>query len=279
MLIRTHTLDITTQGPLYPPSEVMDEDGRFIVIGAINRDGPDGVETRWGRAIVAPDSSVPPFGKRAPYRILEELGDGELPPATAAKVLHTLPLPLPCNNYPMRFAPEQHPEANADERPSYPFHETPIPDLGRPEERQVHAPVTLGDWVAASGDLTLTIPPHARSARFAFTFAGLVPRALYTIMSLRERDLDPAGPTRPAPLGVPNVFVTDAEGAGRYDVILPDPFPEPGAPGNRIVNIVVLFMSYQLAHGGAIGRWGLGGDIHAQLKFARPVFDDLRTSG
>ena len=29
-------LSITTQGPTYPPSEIMDEDENFIVIGKIN---------------------------------------------------------------------------------------------------------------------------------------------------------------------------------------------------------------------------------------------------
>ncbi|GGK30752.1 hypothetical protein [Salinarimonas ramus] len=273
----TFTLDLTTQGPLYPPSEVMDEDGNFILIGAVNREGPDGVETGWGGAIVAADSPVPPFGERAPYRILETFDPATPPPHVARKVLHTLPIPLPCNNYHMLFAPEQAPGAREDVRPSYGFHETPIPDLARPEDRQLRRPVTLGDWIGARGSLTVDIPDHCRSGRFRFAMEGLLPRSLYTIMSLRSGDLDPGGPTRPEPLGVPNVFVTDAEGRGAYDVEIADPFPAPGSGGNRIVNVVVLFMSYQLSHGGAIGRYGLGGDIHAQLKFARPVFGDLVT--
>jgi hypothetical protein len=107
---------------------------------------------------------------------------------------------------------------------------------------------------------------------------GLIPESLYTIMSLRARDLDPSGPTRPAPLGVPNVFVSDKHGRARYRVDMPNPFPSAKeATGNRIVNIVVLWMSYQMSHGGAIGLFGLGGDIHAQLKLSAPSFGEFET--
>ena len=97
-------------------------------------------------------------------------------------------------------------------------------------------------------------------------------------MSLRQRDLDPLGPTRPGPLGVPNVFITDGRGDGRYRAVLPNPFPAADAPGaNRIVNVVVLWMSYQMNRGGAIGWFGLGGDIHAQLKLRTASFAEFET--
>lgn len=279
-MTRTTILDlsVTTQGPTYPPSEVMDADGNFIVIGRINRTGPDGATTaRWGRAIVAPDSPLPPFGEQRPYRILREL-DPELAPADAALVLHTLPLPLPCHNYPMVFAPGQLPDADRITRPSHPFHEVPIPDL-RPEDgRATTEPVTLGAWVRARGQVRATVAPDARSARFELEFDGLIPNSLYTVMSLRQRDLDPAGPTRPGPLGIPNAFATDRHGRGRHEAVLPDPFPRADRPGaNRIVNVVLLWMSEQRSHGGAIGLFGLGGDIHAQLKLEEPSFLELET--
>jgi len=275
---RTYRLDLTTQGPLYPPSEVMDEEGNFIVIGAINRLGAaGGCETRWGHAIVSAKSTVPAFGNVAPYEIIENFDD-PIPDHIARKVLHTLPLPLPCSNYPMIFAPEQYPYANSDIRPSFAFHETPIPDLQAEHGRQLQGPVTLADWARARGELTIELVENERSARFSFVLEGLVPRSLYTIMSLREHDLNATGPTRPGPLGVPNVFVTNHEGVARYDVVLPNPFPRAGSPGaNRIVNVVVLWMSYQMSHGGAIGRYGLGGDIHAQLKFRTPMFSEFIT--
>jgi len=273
-----YDLSVTTQGPLYPPSEVMDEEGNFIVIGALNRRRSDGkVITDWGRAIVKVGSPVPLFGESAPYTIIEEFGE-EIPPHVGDKVLHTLPLPLPCANYPMLFAPEQYPTANSEQRPSYPFHKTPIPDALPEHGRQLVDPVRLKDWMTAKGQLDLTVTRDGRSAEFDFDFKGLIPNSLYTVMSLREKDLNADGPTRPGPLGIPNVFVTDRGGAGKFYARLPNPFPEPGTSGaNRVVNVVVLWMSYQLSHGGAIGRYGLGGDIHAQLKLRAPSFQDFRT--
>jgi len=275
---RTYDLSLTTQGPLYPPSEVMDENGDFIVIGAINREGDAGlVETTWGNAIISKDSETPVFGEKAPYIICEEFGDQ--PPAHLKKrVLHTLPLPLPCANYPMVFAPDQFPNANAMQRPSFAFHETPIPDLAPEHGRKTSAPITLGDWMTAQGELSVSVPVGADHADFSFVFSGMLPNALYTVMSLREHDLDPIGPTRPGPLGVPNIFVTDEAGNGQYRARMPDPFPRPDAPNaNRIINVVVLWMSYQLSHGGAIGVFGLGGDIHAQLKLRGPSFQEFQT--
>ena len=275
---RTYDLSLTTQGPLYPPSEVMDENGDFIVIGAINRKGDSGpVETTWGGAIVSKASPTPAFGSKAPYVICEEF-DEEPPDHLKSRVLHTLPLPLPCANYPMLFAPEQFPDANAQRRPSFAFHQTPIPDLIPEHGRKMSNPVTLGDWMTAKGQLLVSVPEGADHAEFSFVFSGMLPNALYTVMSLRKHDLDPTGPTRPGPLGVPNVFVTDESGNGQYRASMPNPFPKPDAPkANRIINVVVLWMSYQLSHGGAIGVFGLGGDIHAQLKLRGPSFQEFQT--
>ncbi|MEK8034673.1 hypothetical protein AACH06_27975 [Ideonella sp. DXS29W] len=274
----TYDLSLTTQGPTYPPSEVMDEQGHFVVIGRVNRESPDGItRSEWSRAIVAADSPLPRFGQNLPYRIVRELPE-HLTPEDEALVLHTLPLPLPCNNYPMLFAPQQCPEAHTLSRPSYPFHQVPIPDL-RPEDGpKVTQPITLGQWCKARGQLAVSLTADRRSADFRFEFTGLIPDSVYTVMSLRQRDLDPTGPTRPGPLGVPNVFVADGRGQASYHARLPNPFPEAGSPGaNRVVNVVVLWMSYQMNRGGAIGWFGLGGDIHAQLKLKAPSFAEFTT--
>ncbi|NRT58376.1 hypothetical protein [Sphaerotilus uruguayifluvii] len=271
-------LSVTTQGPTYPPSEVMDAQGNFIVIGRVNRRASDGaLRSDWSSAVVSASSAVPAFGENLPYDIVREL-DETLTPADEAIVLHTLPLPLPCNNYPMVFAPQQCPDAGSLTRPSYPLHEVPIPDL-RPEDGPKRkGPITLGAWCRARGELAVSIAQDRRSAAFDFAFSGLIPDSLYTVMSLRQRDLDPSGPTRPGPLGVPNVFVTDGYGDGRYQAVLPNPFPAAGTPGaNRIVNVVVLWMSYQMNRGGAIGWFGLGGDIHAQLKLRAGSFGEFVT--
>ncbi|GAB2189659.1 hypothetical protein [Sessilibacter sp. MAH2] len=271
-------LDLTTQGPLYPPSEVMDENGNFIVIGMLNYIENGELVTRWGRAIVSANTPAPRFGDIDQYNIIERFDDS-LPENIGNKILHTLPLPLPCANYPMVFAPEQYPDANSEHRPSYPFHKTPIPDYEIGQSRQLLEPVTLTQWMRAKGELKVSILPNGRSARFEFLFENLLPNSLYTIMSLRQRDLDPENPTRPWPLGIPNVFVTNNEGGAYYSVTMENPFPRHDQEkSNRIINVVVLWMSYQMSHGGAIGRFGLGGDIHAQLKFKQRVFDELETN-
>ncbi|TVT61177.1 hypothetical protein FNH05_03535 [Amycolatopsis rhizosphaerae] len=270
---------MTTQGPLYPPSEVMNTDGDFVVIGTITREGPDGgVVAVPGRAIVAADSPLPEFGSTLPYRIVRELPE-RLSPADEAMVLATLPLPLPCSNYTAVMAPQQQPDPFSVTRPSYPFHQVPIPDLQPEDGPKVTGPVTLGQWVKARGEVTVTLTGNDTAAEFRGEFAGLIPDSLYTVMAIRRRDMDPGGPAHPSPLGVPNVFVADSEGNGRYRAVLPDPFPAPDAPNaaNRVVNFVVLWMSYQLSYGGAVGHHGLGADIHAQLRLDPPGFTEFTT--
>jgi len=274
----TYELNLTTQGPSYPPSEVMDSEGNFIVIGRVNRIDQQGqVISEWSRAVVSSSSPLPPFGEQAPYDIIRELSD-PLSATDAALVLHTLPLPLPCNNYPMVFAPEQCPTAHGVQRPSYAFHQIPIPDLRVEDDPKVTQPITLGQWSQARGTLEVSVPPDRRTGRFCFEFSGLIPNSLYTVMSLRQHDLNPLEPTRPGPLGVPNVLIADDAGSATYQATLPNPFPSPEAPhANRIVNVVLLWMSYQMNRGGAIGWYGLGGDIHAQLKLADASFSEFIT--
>ncbi|CAK0777375.1 Secreted protein [Azospirillaceae bacterium] len=272
-------LSVTTQGPTYPPSEVMDADGNFIVIGRINRCEPNGMtSSNWGAAIVSPDSPTPPFGRNFPYNIVRELNPNALSSADKALVLHTLPLPLPCHNYPMVFSPEQCPDAEKIVRHSLPFHKAHIPDF-RPEDgRRLAEPVTLEAWMKARGQVEVRVAADKRSAEFRLEFDNLIPNSLYTVMSLRSRDLDPLEPTRPGPLGIPNAFITDDRGHGAHTAVLPNPFPRLGTPrANRVINVILLWMSTQCAHGGAIGLFGLGGDIHAQLKLQTAGFLELET--
>lgn len=274
----TFELNVTTQGPLYPPSEVMNRDGDFVVIGRVNRAAEDGrVLTPWGAAIVRASSPLPPFGQSEPYDVVRELGP-TLSADDRDMTLYTLPVPLPCNNYSMVFAPEQCPDTQTMYRPSYPLHEVPIPDLRHEDGPKLTEPVTLGGWMRAKGTLDVLVTPDHRHATFSFDFAGLLPNSLYTVMSLRERDLDPVMSTRPGPLGVPNVFVTNEHGEASYSATLPNPFPTGDDPGrNRIINVIVLWMSYQRSYGGAIGLVGLGGDVHAQLKLREASFFDFET--
>jgi hypothetical protein len=290
----TYQFVLTTQGPTYPPSEVMNADGDFVIIGRINGARPDGgllalpdreqspgahgVRSPWGAALVSADSPLPPFGENAPYRIVRELDLARLSPADRDMVLYTLPVPLPCNNYPMSFAPEQSFPENVRSRPSYPFHQVPIPDLRQEDGLRLRAPITLGSWITARGQLRVTLSDDGRSASFECQFEDLIPDTLYTVMSLRQHDFRPSAPTRPGPLGIPNVMITDRHGRGEYRAVLPDPFPPATAPdANRVVNVILLWMSYQRSYGGAIGLFGLGGDVHAQLKLPKPSFFEFNT--
>ncbi len=268
-----YTLTVTTQGPLYPPSEVMDDQGNFVVIGLVPE--IDGIA--WRGALVAPTTEVPEFGKTAPYKIIrniEDMAQQEL----EKTVLYSLPLPIPLNNYGMDFAPEQRPDANKENRPSLALHDGYIADYRESDGKRHIKPITLYDWMKAKGELDISISEDGRKALFEFDFSNLVPNSVYTVMSLRERDLDINEPTRPGPLGIPNVFTTDFEGNGTFWAELFDPFPAHEKKGNRIINVVVLYMSGRQSYGGAIGLYGLGGDVHAHLKLKGRSFDEFSTS-
>jgi hypothetical protein len=264
---RTFDFALTTQGPAYPPSEVMDQHGNFIVIGKIFTETDGKLKASWGEALVAASSPLPPFGELRPYTIV-----GPLRAEDDALVLYTLPLPLPCSNYPMLFAPEQQPNAHQVRRRSAPFHLAHVPD-GRPGDgRLLQEPVTLGAWRKARGQVSIQLTSGDRAAEFTCDFEGLIPRSLYTVMALRQRDLDPRYITRPGPLGIPNAFVTDPQGRGHHYAVVPNAFPRAGQEeANPIINIILLWMSSQSCYGGAIGLYGLGGDIHAQLKLKNPI--------
>jgi len=273
-----YDLTVTTQGPTYPPSEVMDKNGNFIVIGILNlSDSNNELYQKWGAAIVDKKSVLPKFGENAPYMILKFLDLSNVKEMDMD--LYTLPLPLPCNNYPMIFAPDQVAEPLLVRRKSLPFHLAYIPDLRPMDGRKLSHPITLGQWIKAQGRLKVLISNDLRSATFSFDFHNLIPNSLYTVMALREHDLDPLHLSRPSPLGVPNVFITDKSGDANYEAIMPNPFSieKEYEKRNRIINVIVLWMSSQMSYGGAIGHYGLGGDIHAQLKLKTKSFMELQT--
>ncbi|MGP2832457.1 hypothetical protein ACTVKO_03990 [Serratia nevei] len=262
-------LTVTTQGPLYPPAEVMDEKGNFVVIGMVPRDN----RLEWRSVIVDADSALPVFGETAPYKILryiEDMSQNELRDI----ILHTLPLPIPLNNYGMLFAPEQRPQANTA---SLPLHEGYIADYRNSDGKRQIQPITLADWMRAEGILHVFISEDRKRALFNFYFRNLVPNNVYTVMGLREKNLASKNTTRPGPLGIPNVFITDQSGNADYWAELPDPFPEHDRNGNRVINVVILYMSSRQSYGGAIGLYGLGEDVHAHLKLKNRSFDDLTT--
>lgn len=273
---KKYSLAVTTQGPTYPPSEVMNENGNFIVIGKLSLGNNNSTKPsqEWGGAIVSSKTPVPKFGDVTAYEVIRRFDPENITPQDDC-MLYTLPLPLPCNNYPMVFSKEQTLDNN--ERNSLPLHKGFIPDIEPEHGRKITQPIMLSDWIKAQGELVVTLSRDKTAADFSFKFQGLIPNSLYTVMALREFDLRPNNPTRPGPLGVPNVFVTTKEGRGSYQALMPNPFPKSASGGNRIISVVLLWMSSQMSYGGAIGRYGLGGDIHAQLKLPGRFFNEFET--
>ncbi len=103
LLSKEYSLVVTTQGPSYPPSELMDQDGNFIVIGKLNLSDKHGeCYQEWGSAIVSVKSLIPEFGKNLPYNIIKKFNWAKLSKQDDY-ALYTLPWPLPCNNYAMVF--------------------------------------------------------------------------------------------------------------------------------------------------------------------------------
>ncbi|WP_216914401.1 hypothetical protein [Nocardia noduli] len=276
MVTKRYDLTPTTQALPYPPSTVFDTDGNFLVVGWIPASAPDGsVRSDWGRAVVGADSPLPEFGEISPYRVVRELPE-RLSDDDGALVLHTLPVPLPADNYPVVLAPDAAPVPPT--RPSYPLHSVPVPHLRAQDGWKITEPITLAAWLAARGRLDVSVSDDQRRGEFRFEFDGLIPNSLYTVMAWRAWDRDPDAPSRPGPLGVPNTFVTDTDGVAAYRAELPNPFPDPALPdSNRVVGVVVLWHSYQRSYGGAVGQLGFGGDVHAQLTVPTPVFDEFRT--
>ncbi|MDC9613717.1 hypothetical protein PSI19_07410 [Xenorhabdus khoisanae] len=267
-----YDLAVTTQGPLYPPAEVMDSQGNFVVVGMI----PNCNGIKWDGAIVSSASILPEFGEVTSYSIIRRI-DEMTPEELQDIILFTLPLPIPLNNYNMLFSPEQRPNANSEYRNSLPLHQGYISDYRASDGKRKLDPITLFNWLKAEGHLVVKLSDDRKEARFDFTFRKLVPNSLYTVMSLRECDLATENTSRPGPLGIPNVFITDSDGNADYWAILPNPFPVASEESNRVINVVVLFMSTQQSYGGAIGHYGLGGDIHAHLKLKVRSFDEFIT--
>ncbi|MDP5211008.1 hypothetical protein [Microbulbifer sp. 2205BS26-8] len=241
----------------------MNKNKEFVVIGYINEQVEGQTIPKWGAAIVSQKTELPPFGEIQPYHI-ERYLDFSAGSSDLEMELYTLPLPLPVNNYPMLFAPEQAPSAHHVIRDSLPLNMA-VPDYIEEHSRQYDTPITLAQWIQAKGNLSIKVMPN-QDAWFEASFEGLIPNSLYTVMALREQDLNPSSPTRPGPLGVPNAFITDDKGCAEYKRLMKTPFCRTTGKKNKIINIVILFMSSQSCHGGAIGIHGLGGDIHAQLK-------------
>lgn len=114
-----------------------------------------------------------------------------------------------------------------------PLHEVPVtvdgagttaslPTIGEggitePSRSLPNDPVTLGDWLDAEGQARIRCRGDGH-ARIRMKFRNLVPNALYTLWGFMAL---PEGGVGPRPLGgVPNVFVPNKYGSGRFDRVL-----------------------------------------------------------
>ena len=321
----TIQLPRTTQGPFWPPAEVADENGNFVVVGAQITGGDPPLVP--GRSILVSKDTVPPLvnGREnfdniygAPYKVLREL---DLSPGSADLdiVLHTLSygpregdfgggprVPRKGDSrYNLNYLPALNPNlypldslARTLTRPSYPLNQAPIwgmqndllvndveagvlldPDAPSPAEitfsSRRREPITLGRWLEAHGELEITLTRYDRalsaytSARFDFSFTGLLPYSVYTIYTIRDRSFLPEDNpdfTRGEPLGIPDIFVTGGQGAARVSYEVENPFPsnEIGPEGlRRILGVDVAYKSDFQSWGGEIDLLAFGVSIHS----------------
>jgi hypothetical protein len=147
----------STQGPLWPPSEVVNEDGDFILVGTVLTEvAPGQIVPLPKQAVLVSKETVPPLDKNgredfsnvlgAPYKVIRPL---DLTPGSTdlEMVLHTSSFgpfeglfgggpripregESPYNlNGVLPFCPELFPSASQRDsytRPSFPFHKAPI---------------------------------------------------------------------------------------------------------------------------------------------------------
>ena len=336
----------TTQGPPWPPSEVMDADGNFIVVGFLLTEVAPGVVAPISGAAIVSKDTVPPlrpdgtedvsnwFG--APYQILRHL---DLRPGSP-----DLDLMLHSNSFGpaegdfggtpripregesaynlngiFTVCPELFPTGAQGElygRPSLPLHQVPIwgfqgdqvaydavtgepydpatrtgagcPATGCPGEDTLNqrrtTPITLGEWLRARGDVRISLQSFDQQAgghtqaSFDFRFRSMIPNAVYTVWAVRAQTGPLPGQLqrRVAPLGIPNVFITDAKGNATASFVARNPFPDPATDtrGLRITGFNIVFHSDYQNWGTCFGRFGPGTDVQAQLSsFALADFD------
>jgi hypothetical protein len=149
-------------------------------------------------------------------------------------------------------------------------------------DRRSNKPITLKDWLAAQGKVTITLTRHSAqvgaytAAKFDFRFEKLLPNAVYTMVAVRRNVLEGRPiPRLPDPLGLPSYVITDSKGNGRYSTEVVNPFPDPATDdeGLRIVAVVMTYRSDYQNWGSCPSRLGPGVDVHAAMT--TPVTIDL----
>jgi len=335
-------LNPSTQGPFWPPSEIMNEEGDFIVVGGflLREVAPGQVVPLPNEkgAIVSKDT-VPPLrdGREefsnplgAPYRIVRELDlgpggrDWDLRPYS----LSSGPFDgdfgggrprTPAqgeSRYNLNASPRWNEwiapvgsESPQYRRASYPLHQVPVwrldaipvhvpigvpadPGPGRAGGGAIdfrpRRPITLRDYLSGRGKLVITplrtdgAGAGFTHARLDFTFDALLPHSMYALWALRAATLLPPTDPRfllPAPLAMPNVFLTDGAGRAAVSFVLRNPFPTPGddPPGNRILALSLTFLSDFQNWGASVTGIATGVDAHTAMSAQLSGLSDLVT--
>lgn len=163
----------------------------------------------------------------------------------------------------------------------------PRPSPGDPisfgERRQ--KPITLGDWLRARGQATITLTRYDSTlgaytaGRFDLVLSNLLPHAVYITFAIRQASFLPATHPYyrlPDPLGIPNVFVTDGQGNAQVSYEMPNPFPAPDNDPKflRVIGLAVSYKSDYQNWGGRNGLLGPGVGVHIVFNtFANGTFD------
>ncbi|VAW95258.1 hypothetical protein MNBD_GAMMA21-1430 [hydrothermal vent metagenome] len=132
-------------------------------------------------------------------------------------------------------------------------------------------PYTLGKHLATQGKVKIELInwdgnlQAYTAAKFKFKFKHLPPKKVFSIWAIRTVVvLPPPLIRRPDPLGLPNVFVSDAHGNATVSIIVQNPFPDPASDtkGLRLIGLAVNLHSDEMVWGACPDRIGPGISIH-----------------
>ena len=149
--------------------------------------------------------------------------------------------------------------------------------------------VTLGKWLSAKVDLTITLTDWDEennaytTTRFDFRARNLIPDAIYTVGTIRQSFFAPSPfakvPTTATPA---SHIVTNRKGRGKLNFTMVNPFPtrETDDAGVRVIGIGIGYKSDVATHGACTLRFGAGVDMHGVASSSgtgAPDFTDFVT--
>lgn len=218
----------------------------FYTIGAYNPDGPDAL-------LLTPDSP--------PSTILATSIDPGFLAVFGAKPSEVDPSRL---NVPLRDIAVIA-DFKGDKRPLRDHREAGQMEASR--SVSYAGPITLGDWMKASGTGTITCPPK-HNPHVELSLSGLIPHGLYTAWS---GILTPLGPRPVALGGAPNSFVADESGNAKFSARM-NFCPMDLKPGELpLAFIDILFHGDQALYG-AVGELINGGSPTGVVTFIQVEF-------